>query len=59
MHDIKEVRVYRWHGMLELCHAYLMEVDLVQIPAKHEMFFIVFHVGIHVKCSSTILSMGP
>ena len=42
-----------------LRHTYLMEVDLMQILAKHETLFIVFHVGIHVIFSFIIISLGP
>ena len=42
-----------------LCQAYLLEVDMTQIPANHEALIIVCHVGIHVDFSPARIYLDP
>ena len=42
-----------------LRHAYILEVDLMQIPTNNSTLSIVCHVEIHVDFSSMIVSLSP
>ena len=41
-----------------LCHAYLLEVGLMQILVEHETLSIICHVGIHVDFSSMVITLA-
>jgi hypothetical protein len=43
----------------KFCQAYLLEVNLTQIVAKHETLFVVYHIRIRADISSMIISSNP